>query len=111
VPQPWSSSTASTSRPAGTSSENAAYKEFVIVQSRAGAYTLSATTTAHSPGPLLTALPCSGCWPIDIGGQASLPARNLAIYLQHVLFHAVPVLRRLHRTHHAARRFAASPAL
>lgn len=26
---------------------------------------------------------------------------DLAIYLQHVLFHAVPVLWRLHRMHHA----------
>ena len=32
---------------------------------------------------------------------ASLVLLDLAIYLQHVLFHAVPVLWRLHRTHHA----------
>jgi sterol desaturase/sphingolipid hydroxylase (fatty acid hydroxylase superfamily) len=32
---------------------------------------------------------------------ASLLLLDLAIYLQHVLFHAVPVLWRLHRMHHA----------
>ncbi len=32
---------------------------------------------------------------------ASVVALDLAIYLQHVLFHAVPVLWRLHRVHHA----------
>src|SRR5688500_1065006 len=52
----------------------------------------------------------------QIGGWGLLPALNvppwlavlvavvvldLAIYLQHVLFHAVPVLWRLHRMHHA----------
>jgi len=32
---------------------------------------------------------------------ASVVALDLAIYLQHVMFHAVPVLWRLHRVHHA----------
>ena len=32
---------------------------------------------------------------------AAIVALDLAIYLQHVLFHAVPVLWRLHRVHHA----------
>jgi sterol desaturase/sphingolipid hydroxylase (fatty acid hydroxylase superfamily) len=32
---------------------------------------------------------------------ASVVALDLAIYLQHVLFHAVPALWRLHRVHHA----------
>ncbi len=32
---------------------------------------------------------------------ASVIALDLAIYLQHVMFHAVPVLWRLHRMHHA----------
>lgn len=32
---------------------------------------------------------------------AALVALDFAIYLQHVLFHAVPVLWRLHRVHHA----------
>jgi sterol desaturase/sphingolipid hydroxylase (fatty acid hydroxylase superfamily) len=46
-----------------------------------------------------------------LSGRGSLPgwvvvlvsvaALDLAIYLQHVLFHAVPVLWRLHRMHHA----------
>jgi sterol desaturase/sphingolipid hydroxylase (fatty acid hydroxylase superfamily) len=53
---------------------------------------------------------------VQVGGWGLLPALNvppwlaviiavivldLAIYLQHVLFHAVPVLWRLHRMHHA----------
>ena len=32
---------------------------------------------------------------------ASIVALDLAIYLQHVMFHAVPALWRLHRVHHA----------
>ncbi len=36
---------------------------------------------------------------------ASVIALDLAIYLQHVLFHAVPVLWRLHRMHHADLKF------
>ncbi len=42
---------------------------------------------------------------VPLPGWQSIPlafiALDLAIYLQHVLFHAVPVLWRLHRTHHA----------
>jgi sterol desaturase/sphingolipid hydroxylase (fatty acid hydroxylase superfamily) len=42
---------------------------------------------------------------LDLPLWASLPlavmALDFAIYLQHVLFHAVPVLWRLHRMHHA----------
>ena len=38
--------------------------------------------------------PGSGWWP-------SVVILDLAIYLQHVLFHAVPALWRLHRMHHA----------
>jgi sterol desaturase/sphingolipid hydroxylase (fatty acid hydroxylase superfamily) len=37
-------------------------------------------------------------WPLVL---ASVVALDLAIYLQHVLFHAVPALWRLHRMHHA----------
>jgi len=39
--------------------------------------------------------------PTWIGVVASVILLDLAIYLQHVLFHAVPVLWRLHRMHHA----------
>jgi len=39
--------------------------------------------------------------PTWLGVIASLILLDLAIYLQHVLFHAVPVLWRLHRMHHA----------
>jgi sterol desaturase/sphingolipid hydroxylase (fatty acid hydroxylase superfamily) len=42
---------------------------------------------------------------LDIPAWAGVPAAvialDLAIYLQHVLFHAVPALWRLHRMHHA----------
>jgi len=38
----------------------------------------------------------------------SVPAFDLAIYLQHVLFHAVPALWRLHRMHHADLEFDAT---
>ena len=39
--------------------------------------------------------------PIWLAAIASVILLDLAIYLQHVLFHAVPVLWRLHRMHHA----------
>jgi sterol desaturase/sphingolipid hydroxylase (fatty acid hydroxylase superfamily) len=39
--------------------------------------------------------------PTWIAVVASVVLLDLAIYLQHVLFHAVPVLWRLHRMHHA----------
>ena len=42
-------------------------------------------------------------WPVAgwISIIASVVVLDLAIYLQHVLFHAVPALWRLHRMHHA----------
>ena len=40
-------------------------------------------------------------WPVWIAVPLSVVVLDLAIYLQHVLFHAVPVLWRLHRLHHA----------
>ena len=39
--------------------------------------------------------------PVWIGVVASVILLDLAIYFQHVLFHAVPALWRLHRMHHA----------
>ncbi|MBO0763512.1 MAG: sterol desaturase family protein [Hyphomicrobiaceae bacterium] len=39
--------------------------------------------------------------PMWAGVPAGVIALDLAIYLQHVLFHAVPALWRLHRMHHA----------
>jgi sterol desaturase/sphingolipid hydroxylase (fatty acid hydroxylase superfamily) len=39
--------------------------------------------------------------PVWLAAIASVILLDLAIYLQHVLFHAVPVLWRLHRMHHA----------
>jgi len=41
----------------------------------------------------------------------SLFALDLAIYLQHILFHAVPLLWRLHRVHHSDRAFDVSTGL
>jgi len=39
--------------------------------------------------------------PLSLAVIASIIALDLAIYLQHVMFHAVPALWRLHRVHHA----------
>lgn len=39
--------------------------------------------------------------PFGLAVLASLVALDLAIYFQHVMFHAVPLLWRLHRVHHA----------
>jgi sterol desaturase/sphingolipid hydroxylase (fatty acid hydroxylase superfamily) len=39
--------------------------------------------------------------PLWAGAPLAVIALDLAIYLQHVLFHAVPALWRLHRMHHA----------
>lgn len=40
-------------------------------------------------------------WPYWLNVVVAVILLDLAIYLQHVLFHAVPVLWRLHRMHHA----------
>lgn len=40
-------------------------------------------------------------WPYWLKIAVAVVALDLAIYLQHVLFHAVPALWRLHRMHHA----------
>ena len=40
-------------------------------------------------------------WPYWLKIAVAVVALDLAIYLQHVLFHAVPTLWRLHRMHHA----------
>ncbi len=40
-------------------------------------------------------------WPLLLEAALALLALDLAIYLQHVMFHAVPLLWRLHRVHHA----------
>lgn len=39
--------------------------------------------------------------PVEIAVPLAVIALDLIIYLQHVLFHAVPILWRLHRVHHA----------
>jgi sterol desaturase/sphingolipid hydroxylase (fatty acid hydroxylase superfamily) len=39
--------------------------------------------------------------PVWLAGPFAVVALDLAIYLQHVLFHAVPLLWRLHMVHHA----------
>ncbi|OYX42055.1 MAG: sterol desaturase [Rhodobacterales bacterium 32-67-9] len=53
---------------------------------------------------LLNALALPG-W---LAGIFAILALDLAIYLQHVLFHAVPALWRLHRMHHADLEFDAT---
>ncbi len=49
--------------------------------------------------------------PAWVGVVASVAILDLAIYLQHVLFHAVPVLWRLHRMHHADLEFDVTTGL
>ncbi len=49
--------------------------------------------------------------PIGIAFIVSLLALDLAIYLQHVMFHAVPALWRLHRMHHADLEFDVTTGL
>lgn len=57
---------------------------------------VAALGEAHGWG-LLHAM---GPWPAGLGLLASVVCLDFAIYLQHVLFHAVPALWRLHRVHH-----------
>ena len=40
-------------------------------------------------------------WPVWVAGLITIVLLDLAVYLQHVIFHAVPVLWRLHMVHHA----------
>lgn len=49
--------------------------------------------------------------PAWVGVMASFVILDLAIYLQHVLFHAVPALWRLHRMHHADLEFDVTTGL
>lgn len=49
--------------------------------------------------------------PVWLAFIASVLALDLAIYLQHVMFHAVPVLWRLHRMHHADLEFDVTTGL
>ena len=44
-------------------------------------------------------------WPPWCEGLAAIVVLDFAIYLQHVLFHAVPLLWRFHRVHHSDRDF------
>lgn len=62
----------------------------------AGAIGVAAAAEAHGWGLLQV-------WPLPfwLKMAASVVLLDLAIYLQHVLFHAVPLLWRLHRMHHA----------
>lgn len=49
--------------------------------------------------------------PVWIAFLVSVAALDLAIYLQHVMFHAVPALWRLHRMHHADLEFDVTTGL
>ena len=52
-------------------------------------------------GARLGAAPCARRCPVWVGVVLAVVLLDLAIYFQHVLFHAVPALWRLHRVHHA----------
>jgi sterol desaturase/sphingolipid hydroxylase (fatty acid hydroxylase superfamily) len=49
--------------------------------------------------------------PAWLGVAAAVVALDLAVYFQHVLFHAVPLLWRLHRMHHADLEFDVTTGL
>jgi sterol desaturase/sphingolipid hydroxylase (fatty acid hydroxylase superfamily) len=49
--------------------------------------------------------------PFWVGAVVSVVVLDLAIYLQHIIFHAVPALWRLHRMHHADLEFDVSTGL
>src|SRR5262249_45238136 len=49
--------------------------------------------------------------PVWVGWIITVLALDFAVYLQHVMFHAVPALWRLHRVHHADLGFDASTGL
>jgi sterol desaturase/sphingolipid hydroxylase (fatty acid hydroxylase superfamily) len=70
-----------------------------------GAVELARQMTDRESGLITQFSP--GGWPAFIAGFVVL---DLAIYLQHRVFHAVPVLWRLHRMHHADRIVDASTA-
>ena len=50
-------------------------------------------------------------FPVWIAAVLSILALDLLIYLQHVMFHAIPALWRLHRVHHADLEFDVTTAL
>lgn len=50
-------------------------------------------------------------WPLWVKIPLAIVALDLAIYLQHVVFHAVPALWRLHRMHHADLEFDVTTGL
>ncbi len=50
-------------------------------------------------------------WPLWLRVLAAIAILDFAIWLQHLIFHKVPVLWRLHRVHHADRDFDVTTAL
>jgi sterol desaturase/sphingolipid hydroxylase (fatty acid hydroxylase superfamily) len=67
---------------------------------------LALVTEAHGWGLLNEITP-----PVWIAVVASVVLLDLAIYFQHVVFHAVPALWRLHRMHHADLEFDVTTGL
>jgi sterol desaturase/sphingolipid hydroxylase (fatty acid hydroxylase superfamily) len=66
----------------------------LLVPTTAVAVALVATQRGWGPWPAVQA-------PTWLAVAGSIVLLDMAIYLQHVLFHAVPALWRLHRMHHA----------
>jgi len=74
------------------------YEQYIRLAAFCGVFAVGVALVAEAHGlGLFNVLPL----PAWIGVVASVILLDLAIYFQHVLFHAVPVLWRLHRMHHA----------
>lgn len=72
--------------------------DVLVVRLLAPAVTIALAITGERQGwGLLNA----AALPVWVEVLAAVVALDLAIYLQHVLFHAVPALWRLHRVHHS----------
>lgn len=70
----------------------------VLIRAIAPAAAVGLAVLAEQRG---TGLLHAVAWPLPLKIILAVIALDLAIYLQHVMFHAVPLLWRLHRVHHA----------
>jgi len=80
----------------------------ILLRFLAGGLVVSAAAFAASRGTGLTHWMALPIW---AGSTITIVGLDFAVYLQHVLFHAVPVLWRVHRVHHADLGFDATTGL